>query len=259
MTQRAHDLQSEALRALTVLSALQPQLTRPDWPGSLLLAVGLTPIGSALSLAANIAGAASLAIDPRPEACRAALHSGACDFSVNTLDEAMRILKNQVRQRRPVSVALEAPPTPAVAELLDRGVLPQLFTALEAIGSAEATASIPAALDSATLHRAIGAFAAGGALIVDFDGSLSAASCSIDASALFDSYTHAHALHLETIPFASAEELRAFDARLLALLPAAGPRHRWASAAPRFFHRDRPYRRTVLLTRDELQLLRHGH
>jgi len=74
------------------------------WPGALILAIGLGPRGAAVSTAGNIAGAACLAIDPRPEACRAALLSGACDFIVNTVDEALRILKNQIRQRRPVSV-----------------------------------------------------------------------------------------------------------------------------------------------------------
>jgi urocanate hydratase len=110
MAERASDPQTEALRAFTVLTSLRPATMDGGWPGALILAIGLGPRGAAVSTAGNIAGAACLAIDPRPEACRAALLSGACDFIVNTVDEALRILKNQIRQRRPVSVALEAAP-----------------------------------------------------------------------------------------------------------------------------------------------------
>jgi len=109
MTERAEDLQLEALRAFTFLSWL-----RQDWGGVLIVACGLGQGGSALSIAGNVAGAGCLAIDQRAEVCRAAVRSGACDFVVNTVDEALRILKNEIRKRQPVSVALSMDETAAL-------------------------------------------------------------------------------------------------------------------------------------------------
>ena len=45
---------------------------------------------------------------------------------VNSLDEALRTLKNEIRQRRPLGVALTAQPPLVLSEMLERGVLPDL-------------------------------------------------------------------------------------------------------------------------------------
>jgi urocanate hydratase len=242
MADVAWDAQAEALRAFTVLASL-----RSDWGGGLVLVCGLGARGSAVSTAGNIAGAACLAIDARPEACRAALLSGACDFVVNTVDEALRILKNQIRQRRPVSVALEAAPDAAVGELLDRGVLPELFTELR---------SDAPALEPAIRDRALQLFAPLGTMVGDFDGSLASAAAVMDASAALKSTTVWRGLQLESFSFVNGEELRAFDARLLEVISPEDVRYKWCVAAPRFFHRERPHRRVVYLTAEERATLR---
>jgi len=242
MAEGAWDAQAEALRAFTVLASL-----RPDWAGSLILAVGLGAHGAAVSTAGNIVGAACLAIDARPEACRAALLSGACDFVVNTVDEALRILKNQIRQRRPVSVALEGAPDVAVSELLDRGMLPELFTELRSHDFGEEAGT----LSSATRARALYTLAPLGTMIVDFDGSLSSMSGAIDAGSELDAANRQRGLQLESFSFANGEELRAFDAWLLEVISPEDVRYRWCVAAPRFFHRERPHRRVVYLTAEE--------
>jgi len=246
MTGGAWDAQAEALRAFTVLASL-----RRDWGGGLVLVCGLGAHGAAVSTAGNIAGAACLAIDLRAEACRAALLSGACDFAVNTVDEALRILKNQIRQRRPVSVALEAAPDAGLSELIDRGVLPELFTELRPHDSGgEAGVLSPAIRDSA-LHT----LAPLGTLLVDFDGSPSSAPGVIIASTELDVATQQRGLQLESFSLANGEELQAFDIRLQQIIPASDPRHRWCATAPRFFHRERPHRRVVYLRAEELAIL----
>src|SRR4051812_19248453 len=161
MTERAEDSQAGALRAFTLLSSL-----RPNWGGALIVCCGLGRGGSALSFAANIAGAGCLAIDPRAEVTRSALRSGACDFVVNTVDEALRVLKNEIRQRRPVSVGLTQDINAALDELLDRGVLPKLFSLFRS----DADAVVPA---TATWDRALKAFTPMGAVVADFDQSFS--------------------------------------------------------------------------------------
>jgi hypothetical protein len=230
MTERAEDLQSEALRAFTLLSAL-----RQEWGGALIVACGLGPGGQGLSIAGNIAGAGCLLIDERADVCRAAMRSGACDFVVNTVDEALRVLKNEIRQRRPVSVGLTLGAGAALEELVDCGVLPELFTA---IGG-----------DAAIVGAGARAFAEMGARVVDWDGSLKDGG--LHGPAILDGYVAERGLRLEEFSFALGEELRGFDARVAQVISAGDRRLRWCGGAPRFFHRERPYRRVVYLTAAE--------
>lgn len=96
-------------------------------PGGLLVFYGeLDRRGMAMAVAANIAGAASLGVDRDAERVKLALRQGFCDFVVNTLDEALRILKNEVRKKQPVAVALVGDPKLIVSEMFERGVQPDL-------------------------------------------------------------------------------------------------------------------------------------
>jgi hypothetical protein len=97
--------------------------------GSLLLHAWLDAEGVALSMAANVAGAASLCIEPEMFLAKQALRSGVCDFLVKDLDEALRILKNEIRKARPVSVALTGEPEQVIAEAIERGVQPDILHA----------------------------------------------------------------------------------------------------------------------------------
>jgi len=80
--------------------------------------------GRALMVAANVAGAASLAATADPIAQKQSIRDGVADFLVTTLDEALRILKNEVRKREPVAVCVAAPPAAIEQEMLERGVVP---------------------------------------------------------------------------------------------------------------------------------------
>lgn len=100
----------------------------PDLGGVLLLYAPLDADGVAVAMASNIAGAASLGIERDDDRAKAALRSGVCDFIVNNLGEALRILKNEIRQRRAVSVVLTADPDAAIAEMVERGVQPEVLS-----------------------------------------------------------------------------------------------------------------------------------
>jgi hypothetical protein len=240
----ADNPEARTLRIFTVLTCL-----RSNWAGNLILSCGLSDSGADLALAANIAGAACLSIDRSTEACRAAMRSGAVDFVVNTVDEALRVLKNEIRKRQPLSIALETNPQPALRELLDRGILPQLFTAF---------ALSPDDPDEAGYIDAAEQFQAQGASLVDFSSTLPSA---IESSDVLNAYTAEHALTLETFTFDSPAALRTFDARVLDLIPLSDTRHRWATAAPRHFHRSHStkvpsYTRALFLTPHEQAALK---
>lgn len=110
------------------LAHLASERRSPSLAGSLLLRSSADAEGLAILLAAGLAGAASLCLDPDPERLRESLRRGLCDFVVADLSEALRILKNEIRRRRAVSVAVTAPPELCLGQMLERGVQPDLFS-----------------------------------------------------------------------------------------------------------------------------------
>src|SRR5690242_14292186 len=96
--------------------------------GKLIVSGGMGGMGGAQPLAATMNGAAFLGIDVDPERIKKRLKTGYCDFMVNTLDEALRILKNAVRKKEAVSVGLVGNCADVVPELAERGVVPDILT-----------------------------------------------------------------------------------------------------------------------------------
>ena len=99
--------------------------------GQLFYAGLLDAEGRAMVVGANIAGAASLAAEPDLATQKLALRDGVVDFLVNSLDEALRILKNQIRKGETGAVCIAAAPESVQAEMLERGVLPDLVRTVE--------------------------------------------------------------------------------------------------------------------------------
>jgi hypothetical protein len=98
--------------------------------GKLLLRSGFDPEGIAVIVASSVAGAASLCVAAEGESLREGLRAGLIDFVVANLDEALRILKNEIRRARPISVGLTTDPEPTIAEMIDRGLQPDLLSAV---------------------------------------------------------------------------------------------------------------------------------
>jgi hypothetical protein len=111
------------------LMRFAPAETQAHLGGKLLYAGELNARGSTLTIAGNIAGAATLAAIADQAASKRAMRDGVVDFVVTTLDEALRILKNQVRKHEPVSVCVGAAPENVEREMLERGVQPDLLAA----------------------------------------------------------------------------------------------------------------------------------
>jgi hypothetical protein len=99
--------------------------------GKLFYAGELDDDGRALVVAANIAGVATLVVSADAASQKQALRDGVVDFVVTNLDEALRILKNQLRKQESVSVCIALPlPEPLSKidlEMSERGVAPDLL------------------------------------------------------------------------------------------------------------------------------------
>jgi urocanate hydratase len=99
-----------------------------DLGGKLIVSGGMGGMGGAQPLAATMTGACFLGIDVNPERIKKRLKTGYCDFMVNSLDEALRILKNSIRKKEAVSVGLVGNCADVIPELAARGVKPDLLT-----------------------------------------------------------------------------------------------------------------------------------
>ncbi|MEZ2346344.1 hypothetical protein [Terriglobus sp. RCC_193] len=118
--------QTETLRFFTAL-----QLHTADWSGKLLLGLGLDETGRTRALASLAAGAASLFLEADAKQLREANHQGCLTFAVTTLDEALRALKNEIRQGRGITVGLAGDPAQWLREMVERGFLPYAVLASE--------------------------------------------------------------------------------------------------------------------------------
>ena len=99
-----------------------------DLAGKLVVTGGMGGMGGAQPLAATLNGGAFLGIEVDPDRIKRRIRTGYCDICVNSLDEAVRILKNAVRQKHAVSVGLVGNCADVIPELARRGIVPDLLT-----------------------------------------------------------------------------------------------------------------------------------
>ena len=210
--------QLRTLRAFTLLHHLHP-----NWGGKLILNIGLTD--QSIPLASTIAGAVCLSLEPDPATARQALRTGACDFVVNTLDEALRAMKNEVRQHKPLSVGLQGNESQILQEILERGVAPQLVTNLT---------------DPETRQ----AFRTQGANLLNRD----------EAATLLTSILEQNKWTAHDYPQPTPTALKFFDTQAATLFNDT-LRRTWLAAAPRLFPRETPPHRTLWLTPSEAEQL----
>lgn len=122
-------LQVERFYAGLMLHSVPGSDSPPGLGGELLWVGGLDGDGRALVAAANIAGAASLSATADSDAQKQAIRDGVVDFLVTSLDESLRILKNEIRKHEPVAVCVGLAPDLVEREMAERGVRPDLVLA----------------------------------------------------------------------------------------------------------------------------------
>jgi len=133
----ALDFTLEVERLYAALMRFGAPAAEPSLGGRLLYAGELDTQTRVLLVAANIGGAASLAATADPGAQKQAVRDGVADFLVNSLDEALRILKNEIRKRETVAVCIASAPEAVEREMRERGVAPDIVRPIE-LGAAPA-------------------------------------------------------------------------------------------------------------------------
>ncbi len=118
-------LSNETLQMFTAL-----RLLRAGWEGTFVVCAGTGQgAGRAFAMAALAAGGAVLVLEGNASALRIAQRESCCTFVVHTLDEALRALKNELRQRRGISIGLSGTPSEHMDGMVERGVLPAFIGA----------------------------------------------------------------------------------------------------------------------------------
>jgi urocanate hydratase len=109
------------------LTTLAETKFHADLAGRLIFCGTVDERSSKTALAASIAGAATLGISSDSEQVKQIIRNNVCDFIVNSLDEALRILKNEIRKKLPVAVCLQRDFAATVQEFVSRGVQPDIL------------------------------------------------------------------------------------------------------------------------------------
>ncbi len=96
----------------------------PKW----VLTAGLGGMGGAQTLAATMAGMSCLGVEVDPARIEKRLATRYLDLRIDDLDEALRVVKASAAEGKPKSIGLCANAADVYAELVKRGVVPDLVT-----------------------------------------------------------------------------------------------------------------------------------
>ena len=85
------------------------------------------------------------------------MRNGSCDFMVNTLDESLRVLKNELRKKKALSVGLLGEASAILPAMVERGVQPDLVadTAARPISRSTHPYQRAAACNSSSAARSV--------------------------------------------------------------------------------------------------------
>jgi urocanate hydratase len=205
--------------------------------GRMVLSVGFGLQGAELAIATTIAGGTFLGIEPDPLKLKVAVRNSSCDFMVNTLDEALRVLKNELRKRSPLSVGLLGDASGILPEVVERGVQPDLIA--DTSGSPLATSPTfqKRDLGHPDFRAALDQLLERGAGMVD-----------LEAEAPENS-----AFEEVTWTTANPQDLRRLDKIGLELIPLEDQvRRRWLEGAAGSFYRQIPLTRVVGFRPEEM-------
>jgi len=99
-----------------------------DLAGKWILTAGLGGMGGAQPLAATMAGASMLAVECQSDRIDVRLRTGYLDTRADKLDDALAIIDQAVREKKPVSVGVLGNAAEILPELVERGIKPDAVT-----------------------------------------------------------------------------------------------------------------------------------
>ena len=99
-----------------------------DWSGKWILTAGLGGMGGAQPLAATMAGASCITIECQRSRIEFRLRTRYVDVMAESLDEALALLEQSFKDKKPLSIGLLGNAADLLPEMVKRGVRPHLVT-----------------------------------------------------------------------------------------------------------------------------------
>lgn len=99
-----------------------------DLSGRWILTGGMGGMGGAQPLAATMNGASILCVEIDEERINRRVNFGYCDIKVKTLDKALKLIKDSIKDKKPVSVGLVGNCAEVFPEIFRRGIIPDIVT-----------------------------------------------------------------------------------------------------------------------------------
>ena len=99
-----------------------------DWSGKWILTAGLGGMGGAQPLAATMAGASCITIECQRSRIEFRLRTRYVDVMAENLDEALALLEQSFRDKKPLSIGLLGNAADLLPEMVRRGIRPNLVT-----------------------------------------------------------------------------------------------------------------------------------
>ncbi|MFJ8236359.1 urocanate hydratase [Ureibacillus sp. NPDC094379] len=100
----------------------------PDLRGKFILTGGMGGMSGAQPLAGKMAGAVILVVEVDRNRIERKIKEGYCDYLVETVDEALALVKELTEKKEPASIGLVGNCVDVHRELLNRGVTPDIVT-----------------------------------------------------------------------------------------------------------------------------------
>ncbi len=112
----------------TLASLARIEFGTDDLSGRWMLSSGLGEMGGAQPLAVSLLGGVSLIVDVDPRALERRLRLAFLDRRARDLDEALGLVEEATRARRPLSIGLEANAADVYPDIVRRGVVPDIVS-----------------------------------------------------------------------------------------------------------------------------------
>ncbi len=147
-----------------------------DWSGKWILTAGLGGMGGAQTLAATMAGASCLAVECQRSRIEKRLETRYLDVMAETLDEALALIEQSLKDGKPVSVGLLANAADVLPELVKRGVRPDLVT------------------DQTSAHDLVNGYLPSGWTVAEWEDKRQSDPAAVEAAAKASIVTHVQAM-----------------------------------------------------------------
>ncbi len=99
-----------------------------DMKGKWILTGGMGGMGGAQPLAGTMAGASILVVEVDEERINRRVKIGYCDVKVKTLDKALKMIKDNIKEGKPISIGLVGNCAEIFPEIFRRGIIPDIVT-----------------------------------------------------------------------------------------------------------------------------------